>query len=455
MCIRDRLSTLLFLFVVAYKYLLKNNRNYNFLRFFCIGSILASLLIPLLPSFQSTEIIKVGLITLPTITISPAEGQEIIVADSPLSLGQILSYIYLTISALFAGGFLLSLFKIYQLIIRSKKTDILSREVLLSNQISEPCSIFNHIILPISKKYSPETLNTILQHEEYHIKYGHSSEKLFLQLIKVVLWFHPAVWYLKNEITLIHEYQVDEAMGREVNISVYQQILIELATNRQHLNLVNPFTSHIKKRITMMKSINNFNKQSYFFLALLLVGGSLFLHACQKENNKKIEIQESESGLNSSNKSQNTDADYLSLETKIGVDTVIVFNPTTKEEKIQVVRNLGEHEALFPGCNEVLDFQEMIDCSKGKLLTYIYLNLKYPESARSNKIEGVVLTKLQISKSGQLDNYEIIKSPDAVLSQSVESVINKIQSEITWIPGTKVGEKVNSELVLPIKFKLD
>ena len=106
-------------------------------------------------------------------------------------------------------------------------------------------------------------------------------------------------------------------MSRQVDSKRYQKTLIELATNLQNIDLVNPFASHIKKRITMMKSINNFKKRSYLFLAVLLVGGSLFLHACQKETTKK-ELIEKETTKSTSLTSETTKPDedpnkYLSL----------------------------------------------------------------------------------------------------------------------------------------------
>ena len=452
-------STLLILFAIAYRFLLSDNKNYIFLRLFCIGSIIGSLLIPLLPSLQPTEIISLGPLTLPTITIIANENLNIIDESSVFLQGyNLFNLFYYLISLVFALSFLYRMFTIYKIVAQGQSTIIQGKKVLLSQFIQEPCSIFNHIILPSTKLYDSETLKTIIEHESYHIQYGHSAEKIFVELIKVLFWFHPVLWYLKREITLIHEYQVDEAMSRQVDSKRYQKTLIELATNLQNIDLVNPFASHIKKRITMMKSINNFKKRSYLFLAVLLVGGSLFLHACQKETAKK-ELIEKETTKSTSLTSETTKPDedpnkYHSLETIITTDTTIVFNPKTKEEAVQVVRGLHQHEALFPGCEEVRDFQEMIDCSKETLLTYIYTNLRYPASARDQEIEGVVITKLQVNKNGYLENYEILKSPDDILTLAVETVVQKIQTDITWIPGIKQGKNVNSELILPIKFKL-
>ncbi len=449
-------STLLVLFTLAYHFVLRQNKNYVFLRIYCITSVLIAILLPLLPSIFPAQLIRVGTL-LPQVTITADQGPILISESTTLSSGNnILFAIYFLVAACLAVRFLLSMITLFQIISKGSQQSLLGFEVLLSDKIKEPCSVFNYILLPQSIPYDQETSKTILEHERLHIKYGHTAEKLFLEVMRIFFWFHPAIWYLKKEIQLIHEYQVDAAMSTNTDYSKYQTTLIQLATKQNSLTLVNPFASQIKKRITMMNSKKNFTKSSYLFLALLLVGGSLFLHACQKDANtsKNTVIEDKihqakKADLISDNNS------YHSLETKITTDTTIVFNEDTYEEKVEIVKGLHQRAPLFPGCDEGLGFQEMIDCSNERLLNFIYFNLKYPEQARNKNIEGMVVTKLLINKNGNLDDFEILRSADANLTSAVEDVVNQLKAEITWIPGLKNGDQnVNAEFVLPVKFKL-
>ena len=234
-------------------------------------------------------------------------------------------------------------------------------------------------------------------------------------------------------------------MRKTIDLQDYKSTLIQLSIHNKNLQLVNPFASQIKKRIIMMKNKNTFRKRSYAFLMALLVGGSFFLHACQKENlDKKTITQKVEKS--------NQSSDYLSLTNGIGIDTIIVFDPETYEEQVTVVHNIEERVALFPGCDE--SASDFIECSTDKLMQFVYSNLLYPNEARLNDIEGMVVLKLKIDKKGYLADYSVVKSADDNLSEATKKVVDKIQNEVTWIPGQKNGELVNSELILPVKFKL-
>ena len=193
-------STLLLLSTLLYHFILRENKNYLFLRLYILGSVLGSLLIPLLPSLQSSNISVIEPI-LPMVTISSVEvlgsGSEIEQASSKLS---ILLLVYAIGAGIFLIKFIRSLSLVCKLINQGQKSTIDNIDVIFSKYLDAPCSVFNHIIIPAGNRYDTETLETIVQHEAYHIEYGHTSEKIFLELLKVILWFHPAIWYLKNEL---------------------------------------------------------------------------------------------------------------------------------------------------------------------------------------------------------------------------------------------------------------
>ena len=48
-------------------------------------------------------------------------------------------------------------------------------------------------------------------------------------------------------------------------------------------------------------------------------------------------------------------------------------------------------------------------CSDQKMLEFIYKNIKYPQVAKDNNIEGTVVLKFVVDEKGRVGNINIIK----------------------------------------------
>ncbi|MGO1728812.1 MAG: M56 family metallopeptidase [Flavobacteriaceae bacterium] len=64
-----------------------------------------------------------------------------------------------------------------------------------------------------------EDLNTkeqarILDHEYVHKKQKHSLDLIYYEILKIIFWFHPAVYCLQNQMRLVHEYIADAAVAK-------------------------------------------------------------------------------------------------------------------------------------------------------------------------------------------------------------------------------------------------
>lgn len=77
--------------------------------------------------------------------------------------------------------------------------------------------------------------------------------------------------------------------------------------------------------------------------------------------------------------------------------------------------------------------------------------VRYPEYALDNNIQGNVVAKFVIGKDGLVESgIEILDSPDASLS---EEVIRILKNSPTWAPGRNDGKNVRVAFVLPISFR--
>ena len=146
-------------------------------------------------------------------------------------------------------------------------------------------------------------------------------------------------------------------------------------------------------------------------------------------------------------------ADYLT-------DTIINFNPDTYEETMTLVKvpffKEVDQMPTFGDCPN-LSGEELQNCSQNALLSYIYSNVKYPEKAFTNKVEGTVFSKFVVRDDGYINDIKIERSVSPEIDAEVLRVLEKMQNtpKILWKPGIKNGEEVNVQFVLPIKFKLE
>lgn len=78
-------------------------------------------------------------------------------------------------------------------------------------------------------------------------------------------------------------------------------------------------------------------------------------------------------------------------------------------------------------------------------------NLKYPEDAKKKGLEGKVLVQFIISKQGEVTNVEVLEGFHPECNLAAAQIVAKSDK---WNPGIKDGKTVNTQLVLPITFKL-
>ncbi|HLH44331.1 MAG TPA: M56 family metallopeptidase [Bryobacteraceae bacterium] len=105
------------------------------------------------------------------------------------------------------------------------------------------------ILLPRRVESLPAPLReAIACHELVHVRRGDWLFVLAEEIVRGLLWFHPAVWYVMSQIQLAREQAVDrEAVGITENRDHYLDALIAVAGQKLQPDLV-PATLFLKKR---------------------------------------------------------------------------------------------------------------------------------------------------------------------------------------------------------------
>ena len=112
----------------------------------------------------------------------------------------------------------------------------------------------------------------------------------------------------------------------------------------------------------------------------------------------------------------------------------------------------NDRPALFEGCNDpLISDAQQIDCTQQKLLEYISKKTEYPDSAVVRAKEGLVLIRFTIDEKGLVTMVELLKG---IEKNCNDAALRIVRSLPTFSPALKNGAPVESELILPIRFKV-
>ena len=86
-----------------------------------------------------------------------------------------------------------------------------------------------------------------------------------------------------------------------------------------------------------------------------------------------------------------------------------------------------------------------------ELLKWLLNNIRYPDEAVKNKIEGRVILRFVIKSDGSIDDITVVKSLDPACDQEAIRVVKMMPN---WIPGKQDGNPVDTYYTLPVLFVL-
>ena len=114
--------------------------------------------------------------------------------------------------------------------------------------------------------------------------------------------------------------------------------------------------------------------------------------------------------------------------------SLVAKSDTLKEEVI--FGEMPETQPAFPG-------------GQAALLKYINDNVRYPEEAKKDNLEGRVVVNFTIEKDGSVTNVKVAKSAHPILDKEAVRVVESMPK---WIPGKRNGESYKVSYNIPIKI---
>lgn len=115
---------------------------------------------------------------------------------------------------------------------------------------------------------------------------------------------------------------------------------------------------------------------------------------------------------------------------------------------IAIPGNAQNDEEVFYVVEEMPEFQG----GEKAMRKYIADNIKYPEEAQKDNIEGKVFISFVVAKDGNVKDAFIERGVAPSIDKEALRVINSLPK---WKPGKQRGETVNVKFTVPIQFKLN
>lgn len=86
-----------------------------------------------------------------------------------------------------------------------------------------------------------------------------------------------------------------------------------------------------------------------------------------------------------------------------------------------------------------------------QLMEFIMRNIKYPEIAKEQGVQGKVIVNFIVDEEGKIININVVKSLSKECDAEAMRVVRLMPQ---WKPGMQNGKKIKTKMNLPISFKL-
>ena len=264
-----KVAALIAVFYLFYMLLLARETTHTLNRAVLLSGIALSVVLPLcIITFHRTEVVEYSL---PSVTVASNVS-----AAMPQPMEQSFDWTVLLTVILLSGTLLRLVFialsyRILNKMIRDSEKHTLQSgtRVCVVDAPIAPFSWMRNVVLSRADWLSQS--DSILAHEEAHVRHHHSYDVVVVEVLTALQWFNPVVWFLRQELRTLHEYEADASvLSHGFDESQYIHLLMQKATGIKACALANGIhTPKTKKRIIMM--LKTKSKRSTWLKALYIV----------------------------------------------------------------------------------------------------------------------------------------------------------------------------------------
>lgn len=317
------------LLIAVYYFLLEKEKMYRFNRFFLLFSLLFSYSVPFISITVENPISKQKSQLI--FEEATQQIQSLSAKQESFDWANALWIIYGIIAIALLVKAIISILKIKN--IKGKKITHFNYKIILTENNLSPFTFSNTIYLGKNYLVNGKIDPRIFLHEKSHLDQKHSWDLFLIEIIKILTWFNPAIYFYKKAIITNHEFLADETvLENNFNVRDYQNLILNEIIDSQKLEFTHPFNfNNTKKRFIMMNT-----KQSKFTwlkktaaLPILIIAFGLFVEKTYASNSvSNIDDSKEHGKISLINASQKTADEQESTTNKIIASDTI--RPTKK-----------------------------------------------------------------------------------------------------------------------------
>ena len=282
------------------------------------------------------------------------------------------------------------------------------------------------VMVPMSfNRLSEDEQEGVACHEFLHIHRRDWPVALAEEIVRAMLWFHPAVWLLLPRIALSREQVVDAGTvaltgKRRQYLDALWQIVVSSQKPAAAVAVPLVGRSHLRARVECLKKEIAMSKTRIIASVVVLVA-SVAVAAMVGAAAFSSSVASGEPHAIGDNWSPQDDKPAEDSTAKKKSDS-----------KLETVNFDGE-------CSEITH-PEAIE----------KVNPTYPEEARKARTTGIVVLRSTISEKGVVEDLEVLESADDLLSMAAVEAVQQWRFKPAQCDGKDVGVYYN----LTIKFNL-
>lgn len=462
-----KVSLALLVFYPFYRLVLRSETYYHMNRFYLLGSMILSLLFPFFVFHQARFASPSVAYFLNEITVGVLPQTEMAGAETQ-PVYSLMAWIYISGVLIFFTRFVWNLIAVIRLRSTAAFVQSGTHRIFLVDQRFSSFSFGKWIFLD-KDTFQHEKRQVVINHEMAHIRQYHTLDLFLVEILQLVLWFHPVIWLYKRSLNEVHEYLADYAVLNQGCDTVgYMEFLMQQIGKTN----ITFFTSHfnhslITRRFAMITKDKS-TKVSAIKIAILLpvlTLGCFFL-------------------VNAfSFSSLSTDARTYDIATFRMIDPVPAPRITLDElpavllQDKKVKKSTEAKHAKPQPAEEDKDVYTVVETmpeypgGQEARNKYIQQEIKYPQLAKDWGIGSTVYVQFVIDQEGNLIKPKVLKIAGSYINpdgkKASEKIYQKALQEMKdealrvvsglpgkWNPGVQKEKKVKVSFVMPIKFSL-
>jgi len=267
-----------------YQLSLKDKTFHHYNRFYLLGAMMISLLLPLIRIDDFTIEVNSDLYML--LDKIQNFNTEKNIDNGHIYFSIIFSALGL-VSLYFLGKLIFGILKIQRLKKQFQKESFDGINFYRTDLTEAPFSYFKNLFWKNTITLNSDVGEQILKHEMVHIEQKHSFDKIGIEIITSVFWFNPFFHIIKKEISLIHEYLADKKAVKQSDTKAFAQMLLASHFSGNQLPATSPFlSSNLKKRLKMLQKPKTKFGYARRIFALPVVFSVAFAYMVNAKNNE-------------------------------------------------------------------------------------------------------------------------------------------------------------------------